>query len=116
MSPSLGLLKPVLGGSLVFQRTTGSRYLKESGSKNWPFQVFWDHQNQRTAGSGYFKASKESLVLMKELLVLSRFFDFLHFCWFGAGGRYHENFICWVRASGHNLTSSGQLLLQVSLA
>jgi hypothetical protein len=67
--------KPVLCGSLIFQRTTGSGYLKNSESKNHWFQVFEKQQNQRSNGSVYFKTLKEPPVFMKDELVLPDFFS-----------------------------------------
>jgi hypothetical protein len=58
--------KPVLCGSLIFKRTTGSEYFKNSDSKNHWFQVFEKQQNQRTTGSVYFKTLKEPAVFMKD--------------------------------------------------
>jgi hypothetical protein len=54
--------KPVLCGSLIFQRTNGSGYFKNSESKNHWFQLFEKQQNQRTTGSVYFKTLKEPAV------------------------------------------------------
>jgi hypothetical protein len=48
-----------VGGYLIFEIPTSSRYLKNSETKNCQFWVFKSFQNQRIAGFGYLKKKSD---------------------------------------------------------
>jgi hypothetical protein len=80
-----------LGSSLICQRTASSGSFKKfQNPRTGCFRVFENHQNQIMARSWYFKTFKEPPISMKEVPILSWFFDCLKFS-FGltpAGGGF----------------------------